>query len=94
MFFIQRGENRTLIPDIKNVYNEFFNCIYPISICDNKIYEIENRLRFIEDKIVTNNVTVNMFDYFKYKVLSKICIGKTRKKYKNKYKNLKKMLKR
>ena len=56
MFFIQREENRTIIPDIKNVYNEFLNCIYPISICDKKLYEIENRLRFIEDKIAVKTL--------------------------------------
>ena len=94
MFFIQREENRTLIPSIKSIYTDFLNCIYPISICDNKLYEIENRLRFIEEKITNEKkiIYIDILKYMRYKLLSKICFGNTRKKYKQKYDNIKNLI--
>lgn len=47
-FFSQRDENKDLIFEIRNKYTEFLNLPYPVSLCPNKDYENENRLRFLE----------------------------------------------
>ena len=50
-FWIQREENRDLLPQIREVYEKFLDLPYPIAVCPNKDYENENRLRFIEAKL-------------------------------------------
>ena len=47
-FFSQRNENRDLIDRIRAYYTEFLHLPFPISICDNRLIELENRLRFME----------------------------------------------
>ncbi len=49
LFWIQREENRDLLPQIRTIYENFLNLQYPISVCPDKEYENENRLRFIEN---------------------------------------------
>ena len=50
-------ENRDLIPVIRKTYEEFLKLPFPISICPNKDYEIENRLRELDKdvKILKNS---------------------------------------
>lgn len=50
-FYTQREENRDLMPKFRSVYEKWLKLPYPISICPNKEYENENRLRFLEGKI-------------------------------------------
>lgn len=50
-FYTQREENKDLLPKFRKVYEKWLNLPYPISICPNKEYENENRLRFLENKI-------------------------------------------
>lgn len=49
-FFVQRNEIRDMIDDIRNIYTEFLNLNFPISMCSNRLIEIENRLRFMENQ--------------------------------------------
>ncbi|MCR5266842.1 MAG: hypothetical protein K6E29_09675 [Cyanobacteria bacterium RUI128] len=50
-FFTQREENRDLMPKFREVYGKWLKLPFPISICPDKEYENENRLRFLECKI-------------------------------------------
>lgn len=50
-FFSQREENRDLLLKFRKVYEDWLQLPYPISMCPNKDYENENRLRYIEEKI-------------------------------------------
>ena len=50
-FFIQREENKALINDVRQYYQNRLKINYPISICESKQYELENRLRFLENKL-------------------------------------------
>ena len=56
-YWVQREENRDLIPVIRKTYEEFLKLPFPISICPNKDYEIENRLRELDKdvKILKNS---------------------------------------
>lgn len=47
-FYTQREEVRDMIPAIREVYERFLSLNFPIAICSNKMIEIENRLRFME----------------------------------------------
>ena len=51
-FFTQREENKDLIPKIREYYTKWLDLPFPISICPNKEYENENRLRFIEQRLI------------------------------------------
>ncbi len=83
-FYTQREENRDLLIDFRNVYEEWLDLPYPISMCPNKEYENENRLRYIEAKLNQNKL-VNIKQKFslrnskdrKYKLLT--LFGKTYK---------------
>ncbi len=50
-FFIQRDENKDLIPLIRQYYEKWLALPFPISLCPLKEYENENRLRFLEKKL-------------------------------------------
>ena len=69
-FFTQRDENKDLIPLIKDYYEKRLNLPYPISLCSNKIYENENRIRFIENNnmnnIKTNFILFGLLEDYKY----------------------------
>ena len=47
-FYSQREEIRDMIPEIRDVFSRFLSLPFPIALCDNKLIEIENRLRFME----------------------------------------------
>ncbi len=47
-FFSQRDECKDMLEKIRAYYTNFLKLPFPISICDNRLIEIENRLRFIE----------------------------------------------
>lgn len=51
-FYSQREENKDIILKVREVYQNWLNINYPISICPNKEYENENRLRFLEKLIL------------------------------------------
>ena len=55
-FYSQRSEIRDMIPLIKSVYTEFLSLHFPISLCQDRLIEIENRLRFIESNGNNNNI--------------------------------------
>ena len=52
-FYTQREENKFLIPKIREVYEKYWNLPFPISICSIKEYELENRLRDLEKKLIS-----------------------------------------
>ena len=54
-FYPQREENRHLFPEIKKIYEKYWNLPFSISICPIKDYEIENRLRTLEAKFSSEN---------------------------------------
>ena len=56
-FFVQREENRDLLPQLREVYTKWLKLPYPISICSVKEYEIEARLRHIEMLLLNNQCT-------------------------------------
>lgn len=104
-FFSQREENKDLIPIIREYYQKRLDIPFPISICPQKEYENENRLRFIEQEIKNKNnltpfivkdafdYTKNKIKYWRCKLLAKLTFGKMRKHYKTKKKELKNRLK-
>ncbi len=47
-FFSQRNECRDMIDDLRKCYTDFLNLPFPITICNNRLIEIENRMRFLE----------------------------------------------
>ena len=51
-FFTQREENRDLLPKIRKFYEKYLDLPFPISMCPNKEYENENRLRFLESTLL------------------------------------------
>ena len=56
-FFSQRNECRDLIEEIRSIYTEYLKLNFPIAICNNRLIEIENRIRFLEAQ--NNNFTGN-----------------------------------
>ena len=49
-FFSQRNECRDMIDDLRDCYTDYLKLPFPISICSNRLIEIENRLRFTEQR--------------------------------------------
>lgn len=47
-FYSQREELRDMIPGIRDVYTEYLSLPFPITICADRLIDIENRLRYIE----------------------------------------------
>ena len=47
-FYSQREELRDMIPEIRDVYTGFLSLPFPIAICNDRLIEIESRLRFYE----------------------------------------------
>ena len=47
-FASQREEIRDMIPRIRDVYTSFLGLPFPISICSDRLIEVENRLRYLE----------------------------------------------
>jgi len=50
-FFPQREENRDLLKQIREVYENRLSLPFPVSMCPEKEIENENRLRFLEEKL-------------------------------------------
>lgn len=48
-FGVQRDEGRDLMPQFRSVYAEYLNLPFPITGCDNRQIETENRLRHMEE---------------------------------------------
>lgn len=47
-FFSQRNECKDMIDELRDFYSKYFNLPFPITICSNRLIEIENRLRYLE----------------------------------------------
>jgi hypothetical protein len=47
-FFSQRAECKDMIDDLRVCYTDFFKLPFPIATCNNRLVEIENRLRYLE----------------------------------------------
>lgn len=58
-FFSQRDECRDMTDKLRKCYEEFLELPFPIALCANRSIEIENRLRFLEEKGITRK---SMFD--------------------------------
>jgi hypothetical protein len=99
-FFSQRDENKDLLGKIRPYYQERLKLNYPMQLVPSKEYELENRLRHLEEEL---NKKVEVFAIVKrkslkkrkliYKILNFLTIGKTKKYYKKKLKEIKKQLK-
>lgn len=48
-FFVQRDECKDMIDSLREVYTNFLQLEFPIPLCNNRMIEIENRLRFMEN---------------------------------------------
>ena len=89
-FFTQREENKDLIPIIRDYYSKVIDAPYPITICEDKQIENENRLRHLENVIwQINNRTIkrNIWDFIfsisedgKYRIITIFGIRITLKK--------------
>lgn len=104
-FYPQRKENKDLISKFRVCYSDFLGLPFPISLCSDKLNEVENRLRFLEDFIYKNNLQLKSnsfgdkkkkkrFDYYKYKITSKLTFGATKERHQRKYQELKDYLKK
>lgn len=49
-FFSQRNECRDMIDEFRACYNKYLQLPFPITVCENRLIEIENRLRFLEQQ--------------------------------------------
>ena len=101
-FYTQRNENKDMVQQFRDCYTKFLNLPFPISICSDRTIELENRIRFMEKlfqkgvgrtksskKISLDKKDINIWNYIKYKVSSKLTFGETRMRHQNKYKQLK-----
>ena len=89
-FFTQREENKDLILTIRDYYSKVIDSPYSIAICEDKLLENENRLRYLENIILqTNNRTIkrniwhiifSISDNSKYKIITIFSISITLKK--------------
>ena len=72
-FFSQRSECKDMLEDIRNIYIDFLKLNFPISICTNRLIELENRLRFLENSNKLDNYLKSAFRNFiknlKYRLL-------------------------
>jgi len=49
-YFSQRSENRDIVPRARQIYQDFTGVNYPIGLIEDRLLEIEARLRWIEKK--------------------------------------------
>lgn len=100
-FFSQREENKDLIPTARSYYQKFLGINYPIAISENKEYELENRIRYLEEHL-TNYLTwqtnyIKMLsnlnkwkrERFIFRILAICTFGSIKKKAKKRTKQLK-----
>lgn len=68
-YYSQREENRDIIQDIKQIYNGWLNLPWPIGIHATRESEIEGRLRWLENKMLSKDglLNNNSFIYKKLK---------------------------
>ncbi|MCI5803654.1 MAG: glycosyltransferase family 2 protein [Lachnoclostridium sp.] len=64
-FFSQREECRDMIDALRECYTKFLNLEFPITVCNNRIIELENRLRFLEQHNFSKIGNVAMIPYKK-----------------------------
>lgn len=58
-YFTQREENRDIVDTAINFYESRLNHPFPISLYANQTLEVENRLRFLENKLFPKEEGVN-----------------------------------
>lgn len=58
-FYTHREENKDLIDTIREYYEPRWNLPYPISINTNRTVELENRLRFLENKFTRKSISIS-----------------------------------
>lgn len=64
-FFSQREERRDMIDALRECYTRFLNLEFPITICNNRIIELEIRMRFLEQYNFRKIGNVAMIPYKK-----------------------------
>lgn len=62
-FFSQRTECKDMLDSIKNIYINFLKLNFPITICTDRLIELENRLRFLETSNKIDNVMIKDLPY-------------------------------
>ncbi|EGK7562387.1 hypothetical protein IO476_001420 [Campylobacter coli] len=68
-FFSQREENKDLIPIIRSYYQNRLQINYPISIHIDKLYDLEERLQYLEENFFKKNINKNSIKKIRYKFL-------------------------
>ena len=63
-FYTHRLENKDLLNTIKDIYQTWLNIPFPISICNDREIENENRLRFLESKLLNKSSCINTIVVF------------------------------
>lgn len=99
-FFSQRDENKDLLNSIRNYYQKRLNVSYPISITQDKIFELENRIRYMENCLDNQLNALKIFaipslkrkSYY-LKLLSLFTFGKQKKRIRTQYKKTKEKIK-
>lgn len=74
-FFSQREECRDMIDDLRVCYTSFLQLEFPITICNNRMIEIENRLRFLEQNKMNYPVASPKVEHGGHGLFSKIKRG-------------------
>ena len=95
-FFSQRDENKDLLDKIRPYYQRRLKLNYPIQLISNNEYELENRLRYLEENITlfeksSNKKTLKRRQFF-YEILRTLSRGKAKKRYEKKIKEISKKL--
>ncbi len=57
-FFSQRNECRDMMDDFRKCYTDYLKLPFNIAICNNRMIEIENRLRYMEQNYLNRKVDV------------------------------------
>lgn len=68
-FFSQRTECKDMLDSIKNIYINFLKLNFPITICADRLIELENRLRFLETSNKIDNVMIKDLPYPSKKII-------------------------
>ncbi len=68
-YYSQRDENRDLMSQFREIYQDWLKLTYPITINDDKEIENENRLRYLEKKIEEHFHSVSLSRRIKNKIL-------------------------
>ena len=68
-FYTQRKENKDLLPRFREIYEDWCDLSYPIAIFKNKEDALEDRLKYLERKLVKRRKGRNMFSRIKNKIV-------------------------